>query len=1222
MASSSRVKSSGSKIVSRSDFRAEAARAELVVELDTTEGVRRSRRIAAQRTSTAAGEAQTVAGPNARGSERVTVASPLAFLSPTQNQPAQRSSGAGPVRDETQGNEEVLGLRAVRVVLDRCDRQVNQPAVAERGIVQIAEPPQYPAIIAAAPGGNRFTDVRILQLNMRRSTVVTGEVRKLVDEKRLDVLLLQEPYVRKQGRSHTFYGLGTGMRVAAVRAQRPWAAVAVCNPAFQMTFVSQLSTTHCVCVEVLAPSFSFYVVSHYFQWSDDIEEHLRHLATVLRSLRGQRVLVSLDANARSSLWGPQETNRRGAQLEELIREFGLHVVNDINQSPTYWTERGSSYIDVTLSSPSMTRFIGNWTVRDDWTTSDHNALDIRLRVPKAAVHDGLPETSRFNVKRADWDRFTQTLTELSGTRLEGLPLTSTLEVETMARTLTGVLTDACTESMPRRKHFRKSNPWWTVALTNLKKGVYRKRRAFQEERAGPRRHELRLQYRTSLREYSREVKRTKLESWRSFVTSHGNAKPWGYVYKQQADKLRVEKVLSTIRRNDGFTMDMRETASCLLDTHVPDDQEHNDTPQQRELRESAFIAPETPDDPLFTRAELAVAVKSLKNDKAPGPDLIEVAVLKTAFAVIPDQLLRLFNGCLQWGTFPSAWKEGSLRVLLKGEDKDERDPKSYRPICLLSVVGKLFEKLLKGRLARSAMAPGKISARQFGFVSGKSTEDAIVELRRMVRDSEETYAVALLFDISGAFDNVWWPLVLNSLKDRDCPKNVFEVLRSYFANRNVKITWGNEEVSKRATRGCPQGSVLGPACWNLMFDGLLRVLEELVPNNFVAYADDLLVLVEGNSRREIEQRAQRVVDRIVEWCSSAKLQLSERKTEAILLQSNWIRREPVGRRGGDRPDRVRRAGRRPNMANRYPVIRIGNTRIAFKDSVRYLGVHFDKEMGVRTHCLYLREKVAGLFSNLGKLSGSGWGLRYRVLHSVYRGVFNPTVAYAAAGWSDLCREADLRILRTAQRLALIAVTSAYRTTSYAALCVIAGALPVQILLEQSRARYDIRVGWDARINNVAISANAADAVERIKDEAVNMWQVDWNSTSKGRTTFAFFESIRERIAAGWLRPDYYSTQVLSGHGDFGARLASLGLVDGVDCACGLPDTVGHFLLECPTYEPQRVALREYVGDGELPAVAHQLVSSAEAFSVLSDFCRECLWLKAHEQVDIGLEGDA
>jgi len=69
----------------------------------------------------------------------------------------------------------------------------------------------------------------------------------------------------------------------------------------------------------------------------------------------------------------------------------------------------------------------------------------------------------------------------------------------------------------------------------------------------------------------------------------------------------------------------------------------------------------------------------------------------------------------------------------------------------------------------------------------------------MVSSSEVRYAVALLFDISGVFDNVWWLLVLDSLKDRNCPKNVFEVLQSYFRDRNVQIELVHEVISKKVT---------------------------------------------------------------------------------------------------------------------------------------------------------------------------------------------------------------------------------------------------------------------------------------------------------------------------------------------------------------------------------------------------------------------------------------
>lgn len=1146
-------------------------------------------------------------------------------------------------RDAYDGAQsQVYSLRTVRIALERCsivenrvrqtsDRssdnqnlsiaaeQVGRTRERVRPVDPLVDPTQERLeALSISEDRNirvnaaRTTGIRVLQLNMRRSIVVSGEVHQLASEKRLDVLLLQEPYVRKQNSSHTFYGLGTGFRVAAVRSQRPWAAVAISNPNLGMLFVSQLSTTHCVCVEVQAPDFSFYVVSCYFQYSDEIEKHLRHLETVCHSLRGKRLLVAIDANARSSLWGPQSTDERGAILEDFIRAFGLQVLNDAAQPPTFSTVRGSSFIDVTLVSPAMSQFIGEWKVRENWTTSDHNSLDIRVRVPKRS-NDRETVTSRFNIRRANWDRFDESLSDLSESRLEVLPLNSAEDVESMAQELTVVLQEACKKAIPRKRRYRKSNPWWTQELTLIKKSVYRLRRAAMRGRAEPNYLAMRQEYRVSLRAYSKKVKKAKLVSWRKFVTSYGNSEAWGYVYKQQAEKLRVERVLSTLRRGDYSTKTVEETASYLLDVHVPDDRVIEDSENQRIVRERANILPDTADAPFFTEQEVAKVVRTFKNNKAPGPDLIEVSVLKAACSVIPGQLVRLFNGCLQWGVFPSVWKVGSLRVLLKGEDKDEKDPKSYRPICLLSVLGKTFEKLLKLRLADTSLAVENVSDRQFGFTSGRSTEDAIVEMRRMVSASEERYAVALLFDISGAFDNVWWPLVLDSFKDRNCPKNVFGVLRSYFSDRRVQIEIGQNTIPKQATRGCPQGSVLGPACWNVMFDGLLRELEATIPGKFVAYADDLIVIVNGNSRRELEAKGQEIVDKIVGWCSSAKLQISEKKTEAIVLKSEAIERKAIGRRGGDRPDRKRKNNKKVvDLTNRPPTIRIGNASIKFKDSVRYLGVHFDKGMGVRSHCQYLRRKVESVFTKLGRMAKATWGLRFRTLSTIYKGVFGPTVAYAAAGWADLCTERDIKILQGVQRKALIPVVGAYRTASGESLCVTAGATPVDILLQEGRARYEIRKGRDAKIGNIEVEATDDHAIERIKDEGRRMWQARWDSSTKGRTTYDFFGNISRRISAQWIQPNHWSAQVLIGHGDFRARLASLGLADDGACDCGGgEETVPHFLLECPNFESQRVALRDEISseNWRWPDVAPLLVSTPEAFSRLSEFCRESLQLK-------------
>ncbi|KOX69468.1 hypothetical protein WN51_06552 [Melipona quadrifasciata] len=130
-------------------------------------------------------------------------------------------------------------------------------------------------------------------------------------------------------------------------------------------------------------------------------------------------------------------------------------------------------------------------------------------------------------------------------------------------------------------------------------------------------------------------------------------------------------------------------ASLLLDVHVPNDLEDHDTPEQRRIREAARLPPSTDDALPVLHRKIVTAFKSMRNVK----DLIKVCALKVVSKVISGQLVRLFNGCLRWGDF-------------------EKDPKSYRPICLLFVIGKPFEKLIMSRLNWTSLAPERISSRQ------------------------------------------------------------------------------------------------------------------------------------------------------------------------------------------------------------------------------------------------------------------------------------------------------------------------------------------------------------------------------------------------------------------------------------------------------------------------------------------------------------------------------
>ncbi|XP_046830236.1 uncharacterized protein LOC124429244 [Vespa crabro] len=257
------------------------------------------------------------------------------------------------------------------------------------------------------------------------------------------------------------------------------------------------------------------------------------------------------------------------------------------------------------------------------------------------------------------------------------------------------------------------------------------------------------EYRSSLRDYSKALRRAKLESWRKFVTKQGNAEPWGYIYKQQAGKLRVEKVINTLKREGGKTMDVRDTARVLLDTHVPDDCESEDMNQQRAVRNTSKDAPETADAPPFTMEKVTRVIKSLKNGKAPRPVFIEVSVQR-----MPPM----------W-YLPIHLERGLLKSTPQRRGQGREKPQIL-PAHMSSLVrGKSPRKATQDALNETSLVSGKLLDKQYGIVPERFTEDAIVEMRRIVSASSRRYVIALLFDISGAFDNVWWPLVLKALRD-------------------------------------------------------------------------------------------------------------------------------------------------------------------------------------------------------------------------------------------------------------------------------------------------------------------------------------------------------------------------------------------------------------------------------------------------------------------------
>ena len=1002
--------------------------------------------------------------------------------------------------------------------------------------------------------------LRLVQINMQRSRTATCEVAGRLLSGEADVVLAQEPY-NDRGKLH-----GIGMRNTVItgcqRGETAQAAIVIRGGAYTVLKMTHLSGTHVTCVQITGGFGSLYLVSQYFQYSDDLETGLQELGRILDELRGQRVVVGADVNAVSPLWdfraskGSRRATRRGDRIEEFIASRGLVVINRPGNLETFSSSMGQSNIDVTLATPNACAMVRTWRVRDGWVTSDHRAIEVKLG-PAPGNEPGPERTGRFVTSRAKWELFDAELNERKAA-LRRTDIDSAEDVEIAAERMERAILSACDSSMPTKKWHARALPGWTPELTDRKKAVYRSRRAFQAERDADERAAKRATYLRLARGYRRAVTAARVNSWKDFVSKAGNTEPWGIAYRVALDRVHLETAMSSIRLPQGqYTQDWEGSARTLLHALAPDDEDTNETDEQRRTREEAVETRATCDESDFTRGDLRRAVKHLKNRKSPGLDRVEVEVLKRAEDTVGKELLRLYNGCLRYGVFPTRWKIGSVRALLKAKDKDETNPKSYRPICLLSVMGKVLEKMMARRLSRIFHHHERSSDRQYGFKPGRGTDDALMAFRTLVTESGgEGYALALSFDIAGAFDNVWWPSILAELSRRECPRNMFALIASYFAGRETRIVSRHAEVSKIATKGCPQGSILGPNFWNLVFDGILRELVTDGDCEPIAYADDLLAIVSGKSRRELEQRAQRVATRIAGWCSERKLSLSAEKTTMMMV------------RGG-------------LCASRPPTVQIGGCGITLQTTMKYLGVTFGAGMSVAPHARSTAAKAREMFGKLAGLAKAKWGLSHGTMEVLYKGLFVPAVTYGAVGWVDLATRKDWKALLAAQRQALLRVTRAYRTTSTEAMCVVAGQPPIDLLCQERAYRHKVRRG-DGFTHGQCVHRPEDHRGDRdygrqtnreLRAETLRRWQARWDAALTGRTTRRFFEDVGQRVEAGWMRVDYYVTQFLTGHGDFQGKLHSFGLVETGECECGHPtETSEHVLHDCFRYSTERATL--------------------------------------------------
>ena len=880
-----------------------------------------------------------------------------------------------------------------------------------------------------------------------------------------------------------------------------------------LMMLPQLTSRDCVAaLWMQANGHSVVVCSLYLDIKKDVISQDLQAVQNYCERRRLGLLIGVDSNAHSSLWGNDEDNARGEALETFLMNSQMDCHNR-GQIPTFHG-RGQTIIDLTLSNSYLELEVNNWGVVPGEIHSDHSLITFTC---------GLAEKSarkwQFNYPKADWEKFTKLLTQTFDDRPIYHKWNDTL-IESEYDWFMNAIHQALTASVPLAKPSSKIQmpSFWTDELTAMRRQSLKLKKKSELK---PDDSDLKKRFVDKRKEYKKLVRRSKREYDRKLLEEIKDPKSMAKLVRMVQG--RENQSLGMLKRADGsMTETTAETLELLFQVHFPGSEaadenwkkgihpavkSHHD---RRNRHRGRLI--EIPNDihHVVNHQLVKKALTQFGNFKAAGTDRIKPIV----FRHLPERgfefLTHLYRASLATGYMPKAWLENEVIFIPKPGKKSYDSPKSFRPISLASFFLKGLERISLWFIEEEYISKKPISRMQHGFRADKSTNTAIITTADKIEKAilRDEFAVCVFLDIAGAFDNLRPNKVIAAMKAKGLPDWYIRWYGRYLQKRYAQCSYKSCTVYRLLKIGAPQGGVTSPFAWDLTYDPLLIILERISKEIGLGFADDGRLLVIGKDLAMIYQELQKALDAASKWGDDNGLDFNPLKTEVVLFTRKYKYTLP--------PQPLKMKG----------------VQLEVVKSARYLGVQMDRRLNWHEHVTEKIKQAKRKTHLVSQIIGKSQGPRSQLKAWAFKQIIIPGLSYGVQAWAGrLELETVIKNLRKLNRLGMnLICPKAYRSTPTRSMEIILDFPPLHLELMRLACNSALRTKTETTWDGLGSRKGVISTQLQLQRRCGHAWQLKPLADDVPRKTHMYHDIEWINDKKTWIPDDIYWCQMFLARG--------------------------------------------------------------------------------------------